>query len=156
MALKKKRQSIQNRNVLLASFIMILIVGSSFAAILEYWNRAPKQEKEPQSASTQKDKYDEIQMMPKVGTKNDQPGFDCGKSRNTAEHLICKNSTLASLDVKLNSLYKFARERKMENAGLYEEQLLWLKLRNKCIDEICLLNLYKDRIDELKEVVGRV
>ncbi|MBU2870402.1 lysozyme inhibitor LprI family protein [Colwellia sp. E2M01] len=69
--------------------------------------------------------------------------FDCKKAGNYAERVICTSEKLSSLDDELSVLYK-----KLNNSegDWRESQLTWLKDRNSCKTQECLLTTYQTRV----------
>lgn len=77
--------------------------------------------------------------------------FDCNNASTPVEHIICSNSELSSLDDELSQLYKSAVA---QNIDIKQSQREWVKNRNLCEFDSCLINSYKDRVDELKWVIN--
>ncbi len=81
------------------------------------------------------------------------PSFDCLKAGSKTEEAICANENLAQLDKHLakvwkNLLLKF--DEKPYKNQLKKEQSLWIKQREKCINDIqCIEKTYQKRIDLL-------
>lgn len=78
--------------------------------------------------------------------------FDCAKAGTTLEKMICDNPLLSKLDDALAKNYtdqvgnaQSARER----TGFQQEQKVWIRERNSCADEACLVKLYSSRVDQL-------
>ena len=74
--------------------------------------------------------------------------FDCSKASTEVEKQICANETLSQLDGLLSSTYK---NRQSPNFGLElkrfrQDQLSWLKDRNKCQDANCIQKKYHERL----------
>lgn len=81
--------------------------------------------------------------------------FDCSKASTKVETLICRNSSLSDLDLKLNARYKIAiaEGNDSEKLALREQQLKWLqKVRNRCVDAACLQSAYLKRAKEFNWV----
>ena len=72
--------------------------------------------------------------------------FDCSKAGNDIEKRICANEQISSLDSDLGAAYKRAL---VKTPNLKESQLAWIKERNKCSDDDCIVKLYKERISFL-------
>ena len=72
--------------------------------------------------------------------------FDCNKARSFAEKTICSNKKLGDLDLRLAGIYK---EGLAEMPSLREEQRAWLRTLRECKDEVCLIEKYEERIDDL-------
>lgn len=78
--------------------------------------------------------------------------FDCTKASTSVEKMICNNPLLSKLDDALAKNYtdqvgnaQSARER----TGFQQEQKVWIRERNSCADEACLVKLYSNRVDQL-------
>ena len=85
-----------------------------------------------------------------------QPGFDCSKvERQSCEAIICSSNTLMDLDRELSNIYKQALEKAAKEDMLKAHQRGWIKGRNECWKvedaKAYMADLYKDRIQELKE-----
>ncbi len=62
------------------------------------------------------------------------PAFDCAKADGDVEKLICQDDGLASLDRKLDEVYKAALAKARDDVprSLKAEQRGWIKGRNEC------------------------
>jgi uncharacterized protein len=87
------------------------------------------------------------------------PSFDCAKSGNAVDRLICSDEGLATLDRELAERYD-ALHRALSPEGLavlLTSQRKWLASRSRCASKevphdqgvTCLSGLYSDRTDEL-------
>ena len=79
--------------------------------------------------------------------------FDCAKANTFVEKEICADPLLSALD---SALAENFRGMMTANFGgtpksLKVEQLKWLKTRNKCSSNKCLVDLYRKRVDETCE-----
>lgn len=74
--------------------------------------------------------------------------FDCKKAKTNIENMICSSAEIGKLDLMLADEYRSAFSKDKSNK---ERQLNWLRERNKCTNENCLKNLYKERVSELEE-----
>lgn len=77
--------------------------------------------------------------------------FDCTKSTNKVEKLICSNSELAKLDEDMAKVYEEVRKKTPDEALLKRQQREWLKWRNRCQDLACLDERYRQRIVALNQ-----
>ena len=82
------------------------------------------------------------------------PSFDCAKSQNAIEKLICGNSGLAALDVETTRLFDLAKAG--DGGGeLLLSQREWLGRRNDCASSTdkqrCVAESYVQRISQLRE-----
>lgn len=72
------------------------------------------------------------------------PSFQCAESVLRIEELICRNTHVANLDLIMATLYAsstYANKRK--------DQHEWLRERNQCKSDICLIQSYNNRIFSL-------
>jgi hypothetical protein len=98
---------------------------------------------------------DESKIKNAINDKNDSyrdvpPTVNCKKPANRADELICSSSTLLlmeELDRKAyvygieNGTHQEVNHKKTKSTG-------WIKnVRNKCKDELCLCEAFKERID---------
>jgi uncharacterized protein len=69
-----------------------------------------------------------------VAARAEGPTFDCGKVQADVEKLICSDAALASLDRKLDAVYKSALAKASGPMArqLRQEQRGWVKGRNDC------------------------
>ena len=76
-----------------------------------------------------------------------KPSFSCEKVKNSSvEYKICRNENLSDLDNELNKIYKSF---KLITNDIKQEQIVWIKQRNKCKDNSCIKNKYQTRIENL-------
>lgn len=86
-----------------------------------------------------------------------QPSFDCGKARSWSERELCRDDTLASLDVTLASLYQsqVTRFEGTQKKALIKAQGEWIANRDACkysdSPAKCLIEIYNKRISELSD-----
>ena len=79
------------------------------------------------------------------------PGFDCAKASSNAEKLICKSTEVSALDKELSETYADILKNVNNKNDYKKAQSSWIKeKRDKCGDEICLKNVYSQRLQELK------
>jgi len=79
-------------------------------------------------------------------------GFDCDKAASHIEQLVCKNPDLNSLDSQLEGAYLGALDRSNHPQRVKEKQATWLKERNACADEKCMLAAYSRQIQLLSSI----
>jgi len=78
------------------------------------------------------------------------PSFDCNKATTKSEKLICSDPNLSNADKQLAEIYVRVLEQSSNQDWLKKDQLSWMKhQRDTCKDVPCMLNAYKDRINEL-------
>lgn len=79
--------------------------------------------------------------------------FDCEKAHSKTELLICDNSVLSELDLKMGNLYQHVKKKFSTEyfVQIKKSQLIWLKERNKISPQnICeLTRHYQKRISYL-------
>lgn len=73
--------------------------------------------------------------------------FDCSKASSPMEKNICGNEVISYLDNTLSTVYKKAVSK---NPSVRDEQRKWIKERNLCKTDDCLIDSYQSRIDMLK------
>lgn len=81
--------------------------------------------------------------------------FDCAKASTNVEKMICSQKSMQDLDGKMAKEYHAAMGRldtKAEKQQLLAEQRAWLKKRNTCTDDACLLTAYSFRIPDLEDI----
>ena len=78
--------------------------------------------------------------------------FDCKRAKLTAEHLICQDKALSSLDLEMNTMYGGALDVAAAPDGVAGAQRAWLKQRNTCTDSSCIKSLYEARLHDLAAV----
>lgn len=77
--------------------------------------------------------------------------FDCSMANKAIEKMICSDSTLAALDLKLDAAYKSKLSTIEDREAIKSEQIAWIKnVARPCQDKSCLENAYKIRIEELE------
>jgi uncharacterized protein YecT (DUF1311 family) len=81
--------------------------------------------------------------------------FDCAKAKTEVEKLICTNGLLDSLDNQMHNLYTYVMKTvgESERARIRAEQREWLKRRDTCKGEDCLVESYKERMKALEREV---
>lgn len=77
--------------------------------------------------------------------------FDCSKAVTRVEALICGAKALSELDSQLAETYRAAGATSSEQAAAVKrQQREWLRnVRDKCDDETCLTNAYRQRLYQL-------
>ena len=77
--------------------------------------------------------------------------FDCAKASTEVEKKICANELLFQLDGLLNNTYRHRQSPKfgLDQKRFRQEQLSWLKERNKCQDVNCIREKYHQRLNEI-------
>lgn len=73
-------------------------------------------------------------------------GFDCAKASSAAEHMVCDDPALATLDSELGALFKLQLRTAKKTEELQAEQRRWLReVRDACRDVACLKVAYERR-----------
>ena len=72
--------------------------------------------------------------------------FDCAKAGTKVEKMICANAEVSQLDGEMAMTYRYTLQTVADPASVKKEQRQWLKERNKCQDESCLIEKYRQRI----------
>jgi uncharacterized protein len=77
--------------------------------------------------------------------------FDCRKAATDAEKTICGSALLGKLDDALSDNYRNMLTGNLGDGGkdLKREQKEWLRKRNACKSEKCLVDTYRSRVDEI-------
>ena len=87
-------------------------------------------------------------------------GFNCANAKTFIDKTICADARLSMLDADLNTVFREAQSemsgvdgetgKRMDPVGAEQKQ--WIrKIRNKCQDKICLVNVYEKRIASIKQ-----
>ena len=71
--------------------------------------------------------------------------FDCSLAKSRIEKLICANAELSSVDKELSKTFFDMKSKSKRPDLLTKSQLEWLKNRDECKDEFCLIGEYKTR-----------
>lgn len=79
--------------------------------------------------------------------------FDCKKASTQIEIIICNNSELSRLDEDVSEIYRLILEK---DASIKSSQEGWIKSRDMCESDFCLINSYRDRVDELNFILRDV
>lgn len=79
--------------------------------------------------------------------------FDCGKASTKVEKLICTDAELSRLDEALAEVYADALK-STDPANFKAEQKAWLKKRNQCRNNDCLISTYQRRIEAIRMALG--
>jgi uncharacterized protein len=85
-----------------------------------------------------------------AGTPGFAASFDCRKAGTPVEKLVCADPVLGRLDEALDANYQamLTVDVGRSRQALRSEQLDWLARRNRCKDAQCLLQAYRERVDE--------
>ncbi|RYY01752.1 MAG: DUF1311 domain-containing protein [Gammaproteobacteria bacterium] len=75
--------------------------------------------------------------------------FDCNAAKSNVEKSICSNAEVSRADENLSKSYSEVKRKAQRPDLLTNNQLEWLKQRNNCKDESCLLKEYNSRIESV-------
>ena len=78
--------------------------------------------------------------------------FNCQKATTFAEKEICNNPLLGKLDDALSENYKYMLAANIGSGAkkdIKTTQKIWLFNRDKCADKQCLVDAYRNRVDEV-------
>jgi hypothetical protein len=82
------------------------------------------------------------------------PAFDCSLATlREVEKRICKNATLSRLDLELNDAYAGDAFGSFDALGVVGREASWLRERDRCLTNACLLRAYRERISAINEDV---
>jgi uncharacterized protein len=94
-----------------------------------------------------------------IGTAH-AASFDCkaASAKKCPEKSVCSNTDISSLDDQVGKLYSKWRGALKTEDGIEaarDEQSYWLSVRDKCgCNEVCLIDAYDGRVQELTKAVG--
>jgi len=80
------------------------------------------------------------------------PSFNCNQKLSALETKVCTNQELSKLDLSLSKLYKTTYSTLTDANKLKLSQRKWMKLRNKCKSDFCILEAYQNRIKEIEQI----
>jgi hypothetical protein len=85
------------------------------------------------------------------------PSFNCRVARSRSERMVCASPGLASLDRQMSSQFYSALSRGNERvrADLRHTRDSFLRYRERCGDEACVAQAYRDRMDEIADIAAR-
>jgi uncharacterized protein YecT (DUF1311 family) len=83
-----------------------------------------------------------------------RPSFNCGSARSRSERMICGNGSLASLDRRMSAAFysALATSSPEARANLRRSRDRFLAFRERCGDEACIAQAYRDRMDEIEDM----
>lgn len=92
------------------------------------------------------------QAAPRVAAA--APSFNCRVARSRSERMVCSSPQLASLDREMSSRFYSALSRGNEGvrAELRRTRDSFLRYRERCPDEACVAQAYRDRMDEIRDI----
>jgi hypothetical protein len=83
-----------------------------------------------------------------------QPSFNCRSARTRTERLVCGSGALAALDRRMSSMFysALANSDNQTRAALRRSRDRFLAFRERCGDEACVAQAYRDRMDEIRDM----
>jgi uncharacterized protein len=78
--------------------------------------------------------------------------FDCSAAKARVDRAICADRTLDKLDGDLGTAYQKTLDLAADQPDLLFSQREWLTERNKCADNRCLAQRYRERLAALQQV----
>jgi len=86
-----------------------------------------------------------------------RPSFNCRHARARSEQMVCGSGALAALDRRMSSMFysALARADAGTRAALRRSRDRFLAFRNRCGDEACVAQAYRDRMDEIEDIAAR-
>lgn len=94
------------------------------------------------------------QANPETASTN--PSFDCRRARARSERMVCSNPSLASLDRTMSSQFYsvISNADSATRSELRRTRDRFLAFRNRCPDENCVAQAYRDRMDEIRDIAA--
>lgn len=77
------------------------------------------------------------------------PSFDCADAKHEVEHIVCRDSVLAVMDLVVDSLFRIRMPHGVERERFRESQRQWLRARDRCLTADCVREAYNARIRAL-------
>ena len=99
--------------------------------------------------------YDSILELKSIEKKNVKPGFSCHDAKKLSEKLICQNMYLSGLDKSIHDILLNIRKDYVYNDAvelfgeIYNRQKEFIKKRDLCTDEKCLMDIMSEYTIEL-------
>ena len=84
------------------------------------------------------------------------PSFNCARGRSRSERMICSNGSLAALDRQMSSNYysALAEGDSGTRRALRRSRDRFLAFRERCPDEACVAQAYRDRMAEIRDIAA--
>lgn len=93
---------------------------------------------------------------PGAGVAQPATGFDCSQAQRTVEHWICAQPELAEADARLSEWYEHVLAQQADPQALRQQQLRWLRQRNRCESPACVADAYRQREHALRTLHQQV
>ncbi len=90
-----------------------------------------------------------------LGTTAAHANIDCRVDQRPVERRICSDSTLLDLDATMSAYYYRLRNNMARRGAreLLDNQREWLSMRDQCMSNKCLMEMYDLRIRDLRSVL---
>src|SRR5688572_3584045 len=84
------------------------------------------------------------------------PSFNCARGRSRSERLVCSSGSLAALDRQMSSHYysALAEGDSGTRRALRRSRDRFLAYRERCPNEACIAQAYRDRMDEIRDIAA--
>ena len=84
------------------------------------------------------------------------PSFSCARSRSRSERMVCTSGSLAALDRQMSSLFYSALSDgdSVTRRELRRSRDRFLAYRERCPNEACIAQAYRDRMDEIRDIAA--
>jgi hypothetical protein len=84
------------------------------------------------------------------------PSFSCARGRSRSERMVCSSGSLAALDRQMSSLFysELANGDGRTRRELRRSRDRFLAYRERCPDEACIAQAYRDRMDEIRDIAA--
>jgi uncharacterized protein YecT (DUF1311 family) len=85
-----------------------------------------------------------------------RPSFNCRHARSRSERMVCGSGALAALDRRMSSMFysALAGAAPGTRAALRRSRDRFLAFRERCGNEACIAQAYRDRMDEIADIAG--
>lgn len=84
------------------------------------------------------------------------PSFDCNQASSDVERMICDSGRLSELDRELSRLYGQVLSADDDETFWRNDQRQWIEQRNDCQVEACMIYEYRQRLEELGDVMNHL
>jgi hypothetical protein len=84
------------------------------------------------------------------------PSFNCRYARSRAEQMVCRDAELAALDRRMSSQFyaELGRADARRRAALRQTRDRFLVTRERCADEACVAQAYRERMEEIAGIAA--
>lgn len=78
---------------------------------------------------------------------------DCSKAKSNFEKMACSSTRAAAADQQMALAFRTAFARTADRVSLLADQKRWQEaVRDRCPDVDCLIQVHRDRIDDLEDI----